>query len=335
VLEEKLGKTVTFLKDSCGEEVEAACADPAPGSVILLENVRFHVEEEGKGVDADGNKIKADADATKKFRDSIAKLGDIFCSDAFGTAHRAHSSMMGDGFSTKCSGFLVAKELDAFSKIVEAPERPLLAILGGAKVSDKIQLINNLLDKVNIMIIGGGMAYTFLKVKNGLEIGNSLYDEEGAKIVEDIMKKAEEKGVEIVLPVDFVCSSKFGEDGEIKPGDLTTGVPEGFMGLDCGPETIKKNTEAIKKAKTIVWNGPMGVFEMKAFQEGTKKMMDDIVEVTGSGTVTVIGGGDTATACKDFGTEDKVTHCSTGGGASLELLEGKELPGVTTLDAKP
>merc|ERR1711862_65442 len=164
------------------------------------------------------------------------------------------------------------------------------------------------------MIIGGGMAYTFLKVKNGLEIGNSLYDEEGAKIVEDIMKKAEEKGVEIVLPVDFVCSSKFGEDGEIKPGDLTTGVPEGFMGLDCGPETIKKNTEAIKKAKTIVWNGPMGVFEMKAFQEGTKKMMDDIVEVTGSGTVTVIGGGDTATACKDFGTEDKVTHCSTGGG---------------------
>merc|ERR1711862_926520 len=181
------------------------------------------------------------------------------------------------------------------------------------------------------MIIGGGMAYTFLKVKNGLEIGNSLYDEEGAKIVEDIMKKAEEKGVEIVLPVDFVCSSKFGEDGEIKPGDLTTGVPEGFMGLDCGPETIKKNTEAIKKAKTIVWNGPMGVFEMKAFQEGTKKMMDDI-EVTGSGTVTVIGGGDTATACRDFGTEDKVTHCSTGGGASLELLEGKELPGVTTLD---
>merc|ERR1712032_341528 len=280
---EKLGKEVVFLKDCCGPEVEAACADPAAGRVILLENVRFHVEEEGKGVDADGNKIKADADATKKFRESIAKLGDIFCSDAFGTAHRAHSSMMGDGFSTKCSGFLVAKELDAFSKIIEAPERPLLAILGGAKVSDKIQLINNLLDKVNIMIIGGGMAYTFLKINNGMEIGNSLYDEEGAKIVPDIMKKAGEKGVEIVLPVDFVCSSKFGEDGEIKSATVQDGVPAGFMGLDCGPQSIIKNNENIAKSKTIIWNGPMGVFEMNQFEKGTKSMMDKIVEVTKTG----------------------------------------------------
>merc|ERR1740138_904194 len=186
-LEGKLGKPVTFLKDCVGPEVEAACANPAPGSVILLENCRFHVEEEGKGVDADGNKIKADPEKTKAFRASIAKLADIFCSDAFGTAHRAHSSMMGDGFPIKCSGFLVAKELEAFSKVLNSPARPLLAILGGAKVSDKIQLIQNLLDKVNMMIIGGGMAFTFLKVLDGISIGGSLFDEDGAKIVQDIM----------------------------------------------------------------------------------------------------------------------------------------------------
>merc|ERR1719387_758867 len=199
-LEGKLGKPVLFLKDSCGAEVEAACADPASGSVILLENVRFNIEEEGKGVDKDGNKIKADKDATAKFRASLAKLADIFCSDAFGTAHRAHSSMMGEGYATKCSGFLVAKELESFAKVLDAPARPLMAILGGAKVSDKIQLIMNLLDKVNVIIIGGGMAFTFLKVVNKLEIGSSLFDEEGAKIVPEIMEKAKAKGVEIILP---------------------------------------------------------------------------------------------------------------------------------------
>jgi len=202
-------------------------------------------------------------------------------------------------------------------------------------VSDKIQLIKNLLDKVDVMIVGGGMAFTFIKVLNGAEIGKSLYDEEGAKIVQEIMDKAKEKGVEIVLPVDFVCSSEFGEGGEIKEATLESGVPEGFMGLDCGPESVKRNTEAIKKSKTIIWNGPMGVFEMKKFENGTKSMMDTIVEVTKSGTITVIGGGDTATACKNYDTEDKVTHCSTGGGASLELLEGKELPGVAALDDAP
>eukprot|EP00443_Scrippsiella_acuminata_P014150 CAMPEP_0115286302 /NCGR_PEP_ID=MMETSP0270-20121206/61874_1 /TAXON_ID=71861 /ORGANISM="Scrippsiella trochoidea, Strain CCMP3099" /LENGTH=863 /DNA_ID=CAMNT_0002703347 /DNA_START=68 /DNA_END=2659 /DNA_ORIENTATION=+ len=331
-LEEKLGRSVTFLSDCCGPEVEGACADPAPGSVILLENCRFHVEEEGKGVDKDGNKIKADKADVAKFRASIAKLADVFCSDAFGTAHRAHSSMMGEGYPVKCSGFLVAKELEAFAKVLDSPARPLCAILGGAKVSDKIQLIKNMLDKVNIMIIGGGMAFTFLKVLHGTEIGKSLYDEEGAKIVQEIMDKAKEKGVEIVLPVDFVCSSEFGEGGEIKTADLSSGVPEGFMGLDCGPQSIAKNDEAIAKSKTIIWNGPMGVFEMKSFENGTKAMMDKIVEVTAAGAVTVIGGGDTATACKKYGTEDKVTHCSTGGGASLELLEGKDLPGVSTLD---
>lgn len=331
-LQELLQKPVTFLKDCCGPEVEAACADPAPGSVILLENCRFHVEEEGKGVDKDGKKIKADTEATTSFRASIAKLADVFCSDAFGTAHRAHSSMMGDGYPVKCSGFLVATELEAFAQVMDAPVRPLTAILGGAKVSDKILLIKNMLDKVNIMIIGGGMAFTFMKVLNDVNIGTSLYDEEGAKIVPEIMAKAKEKGVEIILPVDFVCSSKFGEDGEIKEASVSTGIPDGFMGLDCGPQSIINNNEAIAKSKTIIWNGPMGVFEMAKFEGGTKAMMDKIVEVTAAGVVTIIGGGDTATACKKYDTVDKVTHVSTGGGASLELLEGKLLPGVATLN---
>merc|ERR1719163_789345 len=334
VLEGIVGKPVTFLSDSSGPEVEAACADPAPGSVILLENLRFNLEEEGKGVDAEGAKVKADKEKVKAFRASLAKLGDIYVNDAFGTAHRAHSSMVGEGFDVKASGFLVAKELAAFSKVLDGPAKPVLAILGGAKVSDKIQLIKNMLDKVNLMIVGGGMAYTFLKVNDGMGIGSSLYDEDGAKIVPDIMKKAAEKNVKIVLPVDFVCSSKFGEDGEIKNSTAADGVPEGFMGLDCGPESVKKNAEAVMEAKTNIWNGPMGVFEMKSFETGTKSMMDTMVEVTKTGTVTVIGGGDTATACKNYDTEDKVTHCSTGGGASLELLEGKVLPGVDTLTDK-
>jgi len=331
-LGEKIGKEVTLLKDSSGPEVEAACADPAPGSVILLENIRYHIEEEGKGVDADGNKVKADKDKTAAFRASLAKLADVYCSDAFGTAHRGHSSMVGEGYAVKCAGFLVAKELNAFAQVLDSPARPLTAILGGAKVSDKIQLIDNLLDKVNIMIIGGGMAFTFLKVVNSMSIGGSLYDEEGAKIVGQIMEKAKEKEVEIVLPVDFTISSKFGEDGEIKLAKALDGIPDGFMGLDCGPESIARNAEAIAKSKTIIWNGPMGVFEMDSFANGTKAMMDNIVEATQKGVITVIGGGDTATACKKYGTEDKVTHCSTGGGASLELLEGKDLPGVAALD---
>merc|ERR1719189_2543714 len=185
-----------------------------------------------------------------------------------------------------------------------------------------------------MMIIGGGMAYTFLKVNEGMGIGSSLYDAEGAKIVPGIMEKAKKKGVKIILPVDFVLSNKFGEDGEIKSSTKAEGVPDGFMGLDCGPESIKENNSAVAAAKTIIWNGPMGVFEMKSFEEGTKKLMDKVVEVTKTGTVTIIGGGDTATACKNYGTEDKVTHCSTGGGASLELLEGKLLPGIETLDKK-
>jgi len=331
ILEEKLGCKVIFCKDCCGAEVEAACAEPAPGTVILLENLRFHVEEEGKGVDAAGEKVKADKDKVKAFRESIRKLADIYCNDAFGTAHRAHSSMVGEGFDVKCAGGLMSKELDAFAKVLDTPAKPVLAILGGAKVSDKIQLIMNMLDKVDKIIIGGGMAYTFLKIKDGMAIGTSLYDEEGAKIVPDILKKAEEKGVELILPVDFVISSKFGDDGEIKLSTKEEGIPDGFMGLDCGPKSMELNGAAVASSKTLIWNGPMGVFEMTAFEAGTKTLMDDVVKATAAGVITVIGGGDTATACKKYDTEDKVTHCSTGGGASLELLEGKDLPGVSAL----
>jgi len=334
ILEEKLGKPVTFCKSACGAEVEATCADPATGTVILLENLRFHVEEEGKGVDAEGNKLKADKEKVTEFRASIRKLADVYCNDAFGTAHRGHSSMVGEGFDVKCAGDLMGKELSAFSKVLDTPAKPVLAILGGAKVSDKIQLIMNLLDKVNKMIVGGGMAYTFLKVRDGMGIGTSLYDEEGAKIVPDIIKKAGELGVEIILPVDFTISSKFGEDGEIKEATKETGIPDGFMGLDCGPKSNELNAKAVSESKTIIWNGPMGVFEMAKFEIGTKKLMDAVVAATTAGVITVIGGGDTATACKKYDTEDKVTHCSTGGGASLELLEGKDLPGVSALTDK-
>merc|ERR1712115_722609 len=259
---------------------------------------------------------------------------DVYVNDAFGTAHRAYSSMVGEGFDIKATGGLMSQELDAFAKVLDAPAKPVLAILGGAKVTDKIQLIFNILDKVDKLIIGGGMAFTFLKVSDGMSIGSSLYDEEGAKIVPDIMEKAKAKGVEIILPIDFVISSKFGEDGEIKTACLM-GIPDGFMGLDCGPESNKRNAEAVAKAKTIIWNGPMGVFEMASFETGTKSLMDAVVAATASGTITVIGGGDTATACKKYDTEDKVSHCSTGGGASLELLEGKVLPGVAALDDAP
>merc|ERR1712099_208355 len=240
--------------------------------------------------------------------------------------------MVGEGFEIKATGGLMSQELDAFAKVLDAPAKPVMAILGGAKVTDKIQLIMNMLDKVDKMIVGGGMAYTFLKVNDGMAIGTSLYDEEGAKIVPDIMEKAKKLGVEIILPVDFTISSKFGEDGEIKEATKEGGIPDGFMGLDCGPKSMEMNKAAVDASKTIIWNGPMGVFEMAKFETGTKALMDAVVAATSAGTVTVIGGGDTATACKKYGTEDKVSHCSTGGGASLELLEGKDLPGIAALN---
>ncbi|CAB1316492.1 unnamed protein product, partial [Coregonus sp. 'balchen'] len=321
-LKSLLGKDVHFLKDCVGPDVEQACADPAAGSVILLENLRFHVAEEGKGKDASGNKTKATQEQIDSFRASLSKLGDVYINDAFGTAHRAHSSMVGVNLSQKAAGFLMKKELDYFAMALEKPARPFLAILGGAKVKDKIQLINNMLDQVNEMIIGGGMAFTFLKVLNNMEIGTSLYDDEGAKIVKELMAKAEKNKVKINLPVDFITAEKFDEHAQTGTATVAAGIPAGWMGLDCGPESNKLFAEAVGRAKQIVWNGPVGVFEFENFAKGTKSLMDKVVEVTNSGCVTIIGGGDTATCCAKWGTEDKVSHVSTGGGASLELLEG-------------
>lgn len=330
-LKKLLNKDVMFLSDCVGPTVEKACKNPSPGSVILLENLRFHVEEEGKGVSSEGKKVKASPESVKEFRESLAKLGDIYINDAFGTAHRAHSSMVGVDHTVKAAGFLMEKELFYFSKALKKPDRPFLAILGGAKVADKIQLIENLLEIVNEMIIGGGMAYTFTKVLSNMEIGKSLFDEEGSKIVCDLYKKAKEKGVTLHLPVDFVTASKFAEDAEIGSATLASGIPADWMGLDIGPESVKTFVKVIEGAKTIVWNGPMGVFEMAKFEAGTKSLMNAVVEATKAGNTTIIGGGDTATCCAKYGTEDLVSHVSTGGGASLELLEGKTLPGVAAL----
>lgn len=330
-LKKLLGKDVQFLNDCVGPEVEKACADPADGSVILLENLRFYVEEEGKGVDEKGGKVKASDADVKKFRESLGKLGDIYVNDAFGTAHRAHSSMVGVQKEVRASGFLLKKELEYFAKALVSPQAPFLCILGGAKVSDKIQLITNLLDKCNCMIIGGGMAFTFLKVLNNMKIGGSLFDEEGSKIVNEIMSKAKSKGVEISLPVDFVTGSKFGADAEVGEATVESGIPDKWMGLDIGPKSLEQFSGVIAKAKTIVWNGPPGVFEFPKFEKGTKGMMDAVVKCTKAGGITIIGGGDTATCCAKYGTESQVSHVSTGGGASLELLEGKELPGVAAL----
>ncbi|XGW35381.1 hypothetical protein V3C99_018967 [Haemonchus contortus] len=334
-LKKVLGKDVKFLNDCVGPEVEAACADPAPGSVILLENLRFYIEEEGKCTNEKGEKIKAKDEDVEKFRASLTKLGDIYVNDAFGTAHRAHSSMVGVKLDTRACGFLMKNELVYFGKALSDPSRPFLAILGGAKVADKIQLIKNMLDKVNEMIIGGGMAFTFLKVDKNVEIGNSLFDEEGAKIVKDLLAKAKEKNVQIHLPVDFVIGDKFAEDATAKTVTMEEGIPAGHMGLDVGPKSEELFAAAVARAKTIVWNGPPGVFEFDKFSHGTKALMDAVVKATSNGAITIIGGGDTATCCKKFKTEDKVSHVSTGGGASLELLEGKALPGVEALSPAP
>ena len=333
-LSELLGKPVKFLNDCVGPEVEAECAALKPGEVILLENLRFHIEEEGKAKNEDGTSTKADPEKVKAFRASLTKLGDVYANDAFGTAHRAHSSVVGVELPDKVAGFLMQKELDAFAAVLDNPKRPLLAILGGAKVADKIPLINNLLDKADEIIVGGGMAYTFLKVIDGMKIGDSLFDPEGAKIVPELMAKAKEKGVKIHLPVDFITADKFAEDAATGTATAEEGIPDGWMGLDCGPKTNAAFAEVIARAKTIVWNGPAGVFEFDKFAEGTKSMAAAVASATEAGAISVVGGGDTATAAKKFKVVDKVTHASTGGGASLELLEGKSLPGVANLSEK-
>ncbi|MES1168101.1 MAG: phosphoglycerate kinase, partial [Oleiharenicola lentus] len=276
-LEKLLGKPVKFLDDCVGPAVEAACASGAlkAGDVVLLENLRFHLEEEGKVKEkqADGTEksIKADPAAVAAFRASLSKLADVYVNDAFGTAHRAHSSMVGVLLKDKAAGFLMEAELKAFAKVIDSPARPLLAILGGAKIADKIPLINNLLEKSNEIIIGGGMSFTFKKVLENMEIGTSLFDPEGAKIAKELFDKAKAKGVKITLPVDFITADRFpgspDDIAAVKTGvaDDKTGIPAGWMGLDAGPKSRELFAQAIGRAKTIIWNGPPGVFEVEKF----------------------------------------------------------------------
>ena len=332
-LEKLLGKPVTFLDDCVGPAVESACAKLAPGTVVLLENLRFHIEEEGKVKLEDGTSKKADPAAVTAFRASLTKLGDVFVNDAFGTAHRAHSSMVGVTLPQKAAGFLMEAELKAFAAVLDTPQRPLLAILGGAKIADKIPLIKNLIEKADEIIIGGGMAFTFKKVTQGMAIGASLYDAEGAKLVPELVAKAQARGVKLILPVDYLCADKFDASAATSAATDATGIPAGWMGLDAGPQSIALYGAAIGRAKTIVWNGPSGVFEFEKFAGSTKAMAAAIAEATARGATTVVGGGDTATAAKKFKVAAKVTHCSTGGGASLEFLEGRVLPGVAFLEA--
>jgi phosphoglycerate kinase len=254
--------------------------------------------------------------------------------DAFGTAHRAHSSMVGVDLPQKASGFLMKKELDYFAKALENPKRPFLAILGGAKVSDKIQLIDNLLGKVNSLVICGGMAFTFKKTLDNVKIGNSLFDEAGSKKCEELVKKAKDNNVKIVLPTDYITADKFDKDAKTGYATDEQGIEDGWMGLDCGEKSIKLYKDAIDEAQTILWNGPPGVFELEPFANGTKATMDAAVQAAQNGKIVIIGGGDTATVAAKYGVEDKLSHVSTGGGASLELLEGKELPGVAALSSK-
>ena len=333
-LQELLGKPVQFLNDCVGPEIEKTCAALKPGTIVLLENLRFHIEEEGKVKNEDGSSTKADPEKVKAFRASLTKLGDVYVNDAFGTAHRAHSSVVGIDLPEKVAGFLMLKELEAFAAVLDNPKRPLLAILGGAKIADKIPLIKNLIDKADAIIIGGGMAFTFKKVLQNMPIGTSLFDAEGAKLVPELAEKAKARGVKLILPVDFVCADKFDPEASTQLAEDSQGIPDGWMGLDAGPKSIALYRQAILESKTIVWNGPAGVFEFDKFAVGTKAMADAVAEATAGGAISVVGGGDTATAAKKFKVVDKVTHCSTGGGASLELLEGKALPGVTALSEK-
>ena len=314
---ELLGKEVIFAPSDVvvDDSVKAKAAELQPGQVMLLENVRYRKEEEKNGED---------------LSKALASLADLYVNDAFGTAHRAHSSTTGiASYLPAVSGFLIEKELKFLGEAVDDPKRPFVAILGGAKVSDKIAVIENLIEKADTIIIGGGMAYTFLKA-NGYEVGTSLVDEEHLEFAKEVQKKANEKGVKFLLPVDSKLGDKFEENCETKFAD-SDAMPEGWMGMDIGPKTIELYTEAVKAAGTVVWNGPMGVFEFPAFQDGTLAVAKAMAE---SEATTVIGGGDSAAAVNKFGFGDKMTHVSTGGGASLEFLEGKVLPGVAALEDK-
>jgi len=316
-LSAKLGKAVVFAADAnvVGENAKKAVAEMADGDVVLLENTRYRAEET-KNID--------------DFSKELASLADVFVNDAFGTAHRAHCSNVGVTAFVPVSvcGYLIQKEIEYLGNAVNNPVRPLVAILGGSKVSSKISVINNLLEKVDTLIIGGGMAYTFMKAM-GLPIGKSLLEEDFIDYAKDMMKKAEEKGVKLLIPVDSVEASEYSNDAEIKLSE--NGIDDGFMGLDIGPKSIALFSDALKDAKTVVWNGPMGVFEMSNFAKGTNAIAEVLA---GLDATTVIGGGDSVAAVNKAGLADKMSHISTGGGASLEFLEGKDLPGIVAINDK-
>ena len=316
-LSELLGREVKFVASDAvvDDDVRAAAKALKAGDVMLIENVRYRKEEEQND---------------PEFAKDLSELGDVFVQEAFGTSHRAHASTTGIAdYIPAVSGFLIEKELKFLGEAVNNPQRPFAAIMGGAKVKDKIPVITNLLDKVDILIIGGGMAYTFFKAQ-GYSIGKSLLDEEGLELAADILKKAEARGVKFMLPVDVVAADEFANDSphDVYPVDS---IPDDRMGLDIGPETVKLYGDALRTAKTVVWNGPMGVFEMDTFAAGTKAIAEILAEID---AVTVIGGGDSAAAVAKFGLADKMTHISTGGGASLEFLEGRALPGIEVIEDK-
>lgn len=333
-LEKLLNRPITFLNDCVGPDVEKKCAEAKDGEVILLENLRFHIEEEGSSKDKEGNKVKADPAKVAQFRKSLSSLGDVYVNDAFGTAHRAHSSMVGVDLPQRAAGFLMKKELEYFAKALEHPEKPFLTILGGAKVSDKIQLIENMIDKTDSLIVCGGMAFTFKKVLENVAIGTSLYDEAGAAKVKDLVEKAKSKGVKIYFPVDYITADKFDKDATVGYATDADGIPSDAMGLDCGAKSLEIFKKVILESKTILWNGPPGVFEFEHFSNGSKSLLDYAVEAAGNGSTVIVGGGDTATVAAKYGLADKLSHVSTGGGASLELLEGKALPGVVALSTR-
>jgi phosphoglycerate kinase len=317
-LKEKLSTKVIFGADCVGPLAQEAIAQADYGEVVLLENVRFHAGE---------------TENNTTFSKDLAELGDVFVNDAFGSSHRAHSSVAGiTDYLPSYAGFLLQKEIRYLNDAILNPTRPFVAILGGAKVSDKIGVIENLLDKVDTIIVGGGMTYTFYKAL-GIPIGNSLLEEDKVELAAELLRKSEEAGVEILLPVDSVVANAFDNDAERKVVSQD-GIEDGWMALDIGPDTIELYTSRILDAKTVIWNGPMGVFEMSNFADGTLAVAQSLAEVTAMGGTTIIGGGDSASAINKAGLADKVSHVSTGGGASLEYLEGKGLPGIDCLTDK-
>ena len=313
-----LGVPVKFASDSIGEAAEKAAQDLQPGEVLLLENLRFHSEEE-KGDEG--------------FAEKLAGLGDIYVNDAFGTAHRAHASttIVAKYFDDKCFGLLLAKEIESLERVLGSSEKPVTAILGGAKVSTKITVIENILDKVDHLIIGGGMTYTFIKAQGG-KIGDSLVEDDKQEMALKILEEAKKKGVQVHLPVDAVIADSFSESANTEVVKVSE-IPDGWMGLDIGAETIENFGKILKDSKTILWNGPMGVFEMETFAKGTIAVGNQIADATRAGAFSLVGGGDSVAAVKQFGLEEEVSYVSTGGGAMLEMLEGQTLPGIQAIDS--